>query len=571
MDKPGDGDGVTITFGTKKQIDSSEGTRNNIVKLTSTTAIAIYSSTGDGLQARHLTLSGGIISEGAELTIDGASGLVNYARSAKLTDTSVLLVYFFGNTHRARVITVSGTTLTANSATNLTATIGVRFNSVSALSSTSCIYVYANSSDNGITRILSISGTAVTEGAFFQYDTTGAFNNSVVALSPTKAVVCWNDNNNSLRPTGEVLNISGTTITGNADIELSTTAGSNAIIHRLMIDALDSSKIIVGWIKGDLAKIQGIIVTESSNTLSVGALYTSSISPSVSNFSQIAVIAMTDQTAIFINTNDSGADLANVLELFISGTAIIETSDDTIGIDDGLDIWITSLSDENSIALWGGQTTGDVVEAISVSIDAPPSAALTLSIIPKPASIDASGAFIYVALLQGGTPILSKFSTALDADGSTVFNPGAGDVIGVECGRFDDQVVWIAGLFAGTDQVEKTEDAGASFVVKNVGFNNGGVFAFDVGPDSDTKMIVNNNDTQTLETTNDGATWIVRTTTNIEAFSIDRLAENTQETVFGNYGGATDSINYSINSGADIEDFMTGVFPNEDVTGVIVN
>lgn len=197
---------------------------------------------------------------------------------------------------------------------------------------------------------------------------------------------------------------------------------------------------------------------------------------------------------------------------------------------------------------------------------------LTLSIMPsKVASIDASGTFIYLALLNGGTPILFKISTALTADGLTVFNPGAGDTVGVECGRFDADVIWIAGLFSGTDQVEKSEDAGSTFVVKNVGFNAGGVFAFDVGPDSDTKVIVNNNDTQTLETVDDGAIWTVITTTNIETLSIDRLGRNTQETVFGNFGDVNNSINYSVNSGADIEDFQTGVFPNENVTGVIVN
>ncbi len=44
-----------------------------------------------------------------------------------------------------------------------------------------------------------------------------------------------------------------------------------------------------------------------------------------------------------------------------------------------------------------------------------------------------------------------------------------------------------------------------------------------------------------------------------------------EETVFGNDGGVSNSINYSVNSGDDLEDFQTGVYPNENATRVIVN
>lgn len=268
-------------------------------------------------------------------------------------------------------------------------------------------------------------------------------------------------------------------------------------------------------------------------------------------------------------TADGNAD--GIAEVFVNGVS----KDLNVNLDNFIR-WNLGIDKCRIVFQSGGSQAGDIyydewILDNNSTVNLCAGDVLTLSIIPKPASVDASGTFIYVALLNNGTPILSKFSTALDADGVTVFDPGAGDTIGVECGRFDDQVVWIAGLFAGTDQVEKSEDAGSTFTVKNVGFDAGGVFAFDIGPDSDEKVIVNNNDTQILETTDDGATWITRTTTNIEVLSIDRLAKNTQETVFGNFGGAINSINYSINSGTDIADFQTGVFPNEDVTGVIVN
>jgi hypothetical protein len=197
---------------------------------------------------------------------------------------------------------------------------------------------------------------------------------------------------------------------------------------------------------------------------------------------------------------------------------------------------------------------------------------LTLSTIPKPASVDASGTFLYLALLNNGTPILSKFSTALDADGTTVFDPGAGDAIGIECGRFDANVVWIAGAFDGTNVVEKSEDAGSSFVVKDDA-TIGDVRAFVMGPDNDNRLLVfDETNGDILETNDNGASWTsVNAAVTPEVNAVARLGKNVQESVFGNDGAANNSIDYSVNSGANLEDFQTGVYPNVNATGVIIN
>lgn len=198
--------------------------------------------------------------------------------------------------------------------------------------------------------------------------------------------------------------------------------------------------------------------------------------------------------------------------------------------------------------------------------------ALTLApMIAKIADVDAAGVFIYIALLQG-TPILTKISTALDADGTTVFDPGAGDNIGVECGRFSSDTVWVAGNFDGTNVVEKSEDAGSSFVVKDDA-TIGDVRSFVMGPDSDERILVfDETNGDILETRDDGTSWdSVNASVTPEVNAIARLGKNVEEAVFGNDGGANNSINYSVNSGDDLEDFQTGVYPNANATGVIVN
>lgn len=189
------------------------------------------------------------------------------------------------------------------------------------------------------------------------------------------------------------------------------------------------------------------------------------------------------------------------------------------------------------------------------------------------ASTSQDGANIYIAAANNlGTPILIKIASDLATNGTIVLDPGDGDRIGVECGRFDENVVWVAGNFGGTNVVEKSENAGSSFAVKDDA-TIGVIRAFRIGPNDDETIIVfDETNGDILETIDDGATWItINASVSPEINAIARLDVNPEESVFGNVGGATDSIDYSVNSGADLEDFQTGVFPNADVTGVIVN
>ena len=189
----------------------------------------------------------------------------------------------------------------------------------------------------------------------------------------------------------------------------------------------------------------------------------------------------------------------------------------------------------------------------------------------KPCSIDADGENIYIAGLNADSePVLIKFPASLNADGSLVFSPGSGTNIGVQCGRFDNDVVWVAGNFGGTDVVEKSEDGGSTFVVKDDGAINS-VNSFIVGPDSDDRVLLVDSDDDILETIDDGETW-----TNLASgitpvpLALARLDKNIQETVFGNQGDTTDNINYSINSGIDLEDYTSGFDKERDITGLEV-
>lgn len=189
------------------------------------------------------------------------------------------------------------------------------------------------------------------------------------------------------------------------------------------------------------------------------------------------------------------------------------------------------------------------------------------------AAISANGTYVYIAALNdSGFPVLLQMDTTLTNDADYVFDPGAGDFIGVECGRQDNDVIWVAGQFDGTNVIEKSEDAGSSFTVKDDG-TIGSIRAFAVGPFNDQRVIVFDDDNgDLLETLDDGATW---TTINAAVTptinTIARFSENPDECVFGNAGGVSNSIDYSIDKGENLTDYQTGVYPNADTTKVIVH
>lgn len=188
------------------------------------------------------------------------------------------------------------------------------------------------------------------------------------------------------------------------------------------------------------------------------------------------------------------------------------------------------------------------------------------------ADISADGLYIYIASFNNlGFPTLIKILAALSADGSVVFDPGAGGRIGVQCGKLNADTVWTAGVFDGTNTVEKSEDAGSSFTVKDDG-SFGAIRTFQVGPGNDERVLLFDGDNgDIIETLDDGVSWTdINTAVTQLINSLPRFDVNLQEIVAANQGAANNSINYSPNTGVDLEDYQTGVYPNANATKAIV-
>lgn len=189
----------------------------------------------------------------------------------------------------------------------------------------------------------------------------------------------------------------------------------------------------------------------------------------------------------------------------------------------------------------------------------------------NPASISADGLYIYIASFDTlNHPILIKIATALDVDGSKAFEPGAGGRIGVQCERSDADAVWVAGQFDGTNTVEKSEDAGSSFTVKDDG-TFGTIRTFLVGPTDDRVLLFDGDNGDIIESTNGGDSW---TTVNaavsqlLNAVAVSAFDKNEIASV--NQGAANNSVNYSLDSGESLVDYQTGVYPATDGTKILV-
>lgn len=550
---------MTITLGTQLQANA-QGDRIRMVELTSTTAIIIYSeSAAAEINCKHATLSSGTWTTGTEENI--ASVFSALVMAVRLTDTSALLCWSDGAggaNSEAIVLTVVGTTVTANTPVPINQ---MDMFDLAVFNSTKCILSYVSPTAEGRATIITIAGTTPTQKAVFEWDAGEPSNVAITILSTSKVINTWLEDLNSQRLEGEVLEISGNTITGNASQELLAITGDiefgTSAARHTDIDMLTSTTAIFIW-RTSVGSTNSYVITESATVLSIGLV----TNLTAGTPSEMAVATVNSTSALIVTLLGGSPEL---YEVSISETTITELSSNTTLTASGQSCDIVLLPSTLILAVgWS-----DSAEIISAAVSA---GALSIATMTKPADIDADDTFIYVSLLQGGTPILTKINTDLGSDGTTVFNPGSGDNIGIQCGRFDNDVIWVGGKFDSTNKLEKSEDAGSSFTVKDdATFTD--IETFIVGPDSDNRILVADETIEIQETINGGTTWTqINSSAGFNVNDIARLGVNVQESVFGNDLGATDAIDYSVNSGADMEDFTTGDFPTDvDVTGVIVN
>lgn len=218
------GDSIDL-FGAENEFHSAAADFSSVAALSPTMFIVAY-ATSVG-KAKVGTVSGTTITFGAEsefLPGAGASGL----SVAVLSATAFVVAYFDSSDFqhgKTKIGTVSGTNITFGAESEFLDTGGANSISVAALTATAFVVAYRDDTESalGAAKIGTVSGTSISFGPKFKFLPFGAILNvSVAALSATAFVVACRDNNESGHGKAHIGIVSGTNITFGAQSEFLT-------------------------------------------------------------------------------------------------------------------------------------------------------------------------------------------------------------------------------------------------------------------------------------------------------------------------------------------------------------
>jgi len=193
--------GSAITAGTPVVFNAAVTTQIAVAALSATKAIVVYTDNGNSAYGTSciLDVSGSSITVGSEAVFESAS--VGYVKPTMLTATKALVVYTDNSNSAygtACVLDVSGSSITAGTPVVFESATTHR-KDVGSLTSTTALVAYTDNgnSDYGTSSLLTISGTAVTVETPTVFASGSTTFISVIALTPTKIIISYEDESNS--------------------------------------------------------------------------------------------------------------------------------------------------------------------------------------------------------------------------------------------------------------------------------------------------------------------------------------------------------------------------------------
>ena len=317
--------GLYVSGGNKVVFNSSFTTDISLTTLDSTKAIVTYNAVGtsDYGTACVLSVSGATVTAGSAVVFNSAP---TYNTSVTTLDSTKALVVYADNGQTDRgtacVLSISGTAITAGSESvfNNVATYNT---SVTTLDSSKALVAYRDvgNSEYGTSCVLSISGTTVTAGSEYVFNTGITRYISVTTLDSTKAVVTYKDYSNSNYGTACVLSVSGTTVAAGSEVVFNSDNTSN-----ISVTTLDSTKAVVTYLDYDGISFNGTsVVYQTAYTVTTTNLESN-------NFVGMATEAASDgaTTAITlkggVSTNQTGLTIGSDYYVQDDGTLSTTTS-----------------------------------------------------------------------------------------------------------------------------------------------------------------------------------------------------------------------------------------------------
>lgn len=209
------------------------------VALVDTDKAVVAFGTSNG-KSCTLSVSGADVTHGASVIFE--TGAVAYVSICK-SDTDKALVCYqdTGNSSygTACVLECYGTTTITTGTPWVFYAQPTTYISVAQLDTDKVILcMYTSSVTIGYGYVLSVVGTTISKGGGGAFESNAVSYVSVAALSPTKAVVVYRDDGNSLYGTAAVLDISGTTVTPGTPVAYRTENAQYNILSVLSVNSL---------------------------------------------------------------------------------------------------------------------------------------------------------------------------------------------------------------------------------------------------------------------------------------------------------------------------------------------
>jgi|5_EtaG_2_1085323.scaffolds.fasta_scaffold13568_2 hypothetical protein len=213
----------SITFGSKALIGSIGSTVEHLqaFPLTTDKFVVLYKDGGDGNKGKAVVgeVSGGSASFGSVLTFEtGQTSLNNVKAGVGLTDTRFIIVFedlSASSYAKAVVCTVSGTTITPGTTYTYNTANSSKYSVVDKLPNGQIVIAFSETpqSERGRALIATRSATALSFGSQVTFDTASVVSQSIVAMSDTQVIVSYLDKGFLNYGRSIVLAVSGTTIT----------------------------------------------------------------------------------------------------------------------------------------------------------------------------------------------------------------------------------------------------------------------------------------------------------------------------------------------------------------------
>lgn len=308
----------SLSAGTTQEFDGDDPQSNDIVQLSDTTYLIAYrdlSAGNDGV-ARVVTISGDTITIGSKTTFDASLALS--IQATRLSDSKVIITYSTTDNDTKFVIgQVSGTSISFGTPSTLDGDAD-RAPAVAVHSSNSITLFYADYSDSNIGKAAkaTISGTVASVGSAVDFSSNGASLRDAVALSSTHSAVLYADDDNNNGGRLVIVDSSGGTPTVGSPSTLTTDSILNADLLLVDSDTVMMAYRDLGGSNNGVTRIADI----SGTTITLGSAQEFD-SDTVQDMELAALNSSTVMLAYF-DTGSSGAGTAIVGT--ISGTTFTE-------------------------------------------------------------------------------------------------------------------------------------------------------------------------------------------------------------------------------------------------------